>query len=499
LNAADQFASSLLRGGIAADIATREAQAKGITDVEGMKKFVDESVANPNSTASKKADSEALRLTFREKPGMIGSAILNARNQEGAAGAVVEMLFPFVTTPESIVRQGLRSTPLGSVGLAKKVITDIKKGRGAKQAFSSDEAIKRASEQLIGLGGTAAVMMLLNDKDELGRPSITGSMPKTATASERDFLFKNQPPSSIRIGDKWISYARVEPFATYMTTVVDSVNALKSNMAAAKGKGDAAKAEKEFFQAISGPFRDKTFMKAIGDLMEIGSGGKTFSDFMSNQISSFMPNIARSTIRAGRKNFLQRKTRTKQSEGLKGTLKGKAKELVTQAIPTETKFTNNVRIDHWGNPVKVPSVFGEKATEKPVADWMFKLLSPVEVQGANIPQSVDRAILAFNSNPENEKKYWPTQLSDLKVSGDKNSQMTDDEFEQFARLRGQKATEFFAKQGLDVKDMDNPTDEDIEQIRTTFTDAGKAAKDKLFGKQIAEINKAADAKRRGRL
>ena len=73
--------------------------------------------------------------------------------------------------------------------------------------------------------------------------------------------------------------------------------------------------------------------------------------------------------------------------------------------------------------------------------------------------------------------------------------MTDDEFEQFARLRGQKAKEFLSR--LSLADASNPTVAEIEQIKEAFQAAGAEAKGELFGREIDDINRAKEEKRRG--
>lgn len=493
LNSADIIASEVIRGGLTADFAVREAQAKGITSVEQMTKYVENSIKNPESAPSKKAEKEALRLTFREKPGDIASWVLKQRNKPGAVGVAAEMLFPFVTTPASLVKQGVRATPLGSIALARRLRADIKR-KGAKQAFSSDEAIKRGSEQMVAMALTGALMAMMNDKDEQGRPRITFSMPPDATPEERDFLYKNQPPQSIRVKgtdgvERWRSYARIEPLATTLTTVGDSISALQGVPDAVTGKKDVGDVGRDMIKAVTGPFRNKTFLKAMGEIIEALSGenrGRSLIDVVNNQISSLMPNIARSTIRAGQDTFQERRARRKPKEGLGGFARSQARQIATQAIPAKTPFTNNVRIDHWGNPINRQTPNG--ATDGDgftIPKFMYRLLSPSEIQETGIATPIDMAILSWNAEADKGSAYWPTRLSDLKVIGDKNSRMTDDEFEQYARTRGEYAKQMFGS--WSPEDPANPTMHDIQRIKLTFTKAGQIAKARLFGTDIRDI------------
>jgi len=485
LNAMDIYASEILRSGLAADFATREAQAMGIKSIDGITKFVEQATKDPQSRSNLKAEKESLRLTFRDEPGKFAKMILKWRNTPGTFGVIGELMFPFVTTPASLVKQGVRATPLGSVGLLSKVIEDSKKGKGISRSLTDDEGIKRLSEQVIGWTATVALAHMVENKDEFGRPRITGSMPADATPEERDFLYRNQPPQSIRIGNQWVSYARIEPLATTLTTTIDMLKAAKTGVGFAKGEQSAEKFSNEVTKAITSPFRDKTYMKALGELLEAASGDegtKGLPDIVSNQITSLMPNIIKSGFRAKQDEFQERRSRSKTSEGPAGALRARGKQSATQLIPTRSSFTTNVRIDHWGDPIKRQS-----SPISFVPDVMWRMLSPVEVQSTGVQTPIDMAILSWNDKAEKGDEYWPTRLNDKKVRGDDNSTMTDDEFEQFARTRGEIAKEFFAEDGFTVDDPTNPTSREIDIIKKLFSKAGRIARNELFGIEAREI------------
>ena len=42
------------------------------------------------------------------------------------------------------------------------------------------------------------------------------------------YKFRAVPPLSIRIGNKWISYSRIEPLAVTLATIVDAINEIKN-------------------------------------------------------------------------------------------------------------------------------------------------------------------------------------------------------------------------------------------------------------------------------
>jgi len=70
------------------------------------------------------------------------------------------------------------------------------------------------------MGITAA---LANQVDE---ENVTGSYPKDA-AKRNAMIAAGIPEYSIKIGDTYYSYARVEPLATIMGVTVDGINAVR--------------------------------------------------------------------------------------------------------------------------------------------------------------------------------------------------------------------------------------------------------------------------------
>ncbi len=67
------------------------------------------------------------------------------------------------------------------------------------------------------------------------------------------------------MGDRWVSYDRIEPFSTVMGLVVDSMNAIKTG--AMKGETVPESLVKNIFKIVGMNFLDKTFTEGLGKAM----------------------------------------------------------------------------------------------------------------------------------------------------------------------------------------------------------------------------------------
>jgi len=175
--------------------------------------FVRSQIENSDSQSWSNALEKAKELTFQTKPGAIANAIIKGRRTPGIGGFVARHVVPFVTTPTNILKTGLRRTPLGAIdAIAKK----------AKGELPSGQVLRRSSEQLLAWGTAMWLYGMVNsDSDE--PPKITGSAAALNERGKRDLQYRTYPPQSIRIGDQWFSYARIEPVATSLSTMIDAM------------------------------------------------------------------------------------------------------------------------------------------------------------------------------------------------------------------------------------------------------------------------------------
>lgn len=193
----------------------------------------------------------AKQATFQADLGKFGNQILAFRANHPWIAPVI----PFVKTPINIMKDALSYTPLGI--FAKNTPMDVRLARTA-----------------IGVGiGTALAQ-------QVAEGNVTGSYPKDA--AKRDAMIAaGIPEYSIKIGDTYYSYARVEPLATIMGATVDGIIAFNDWRAK---PGYDTKKEKQFIVDIVGGITknivSKTYLEGISGVMQAmhnpGQYGESF-------------------------------------------------------------------------------------------------------------------------------------------------------------------------------------------------------------------------------
>lgn len=146
----------------------------------------------------------AKEKVFQENLGGIARGVQEFRAKNPLAGA---LLLPFVKTPYNILKEGAAYMP-GIGALARKEIIDPLVGKGTGEfgwaAFQPVQRERLIAKQMLGMAAT----MYVNSLVEQGY--ITGSNPKG-----------DLPKYSMKIGDSWYSYARIEPLASLFGIVTD--------------------------------------------------------------------------------------------------------------------------------------------------------------------------------------------------------------------------------------------------------------------------------------
>jgi hypothetical protein len=122
-------------------------------------------------------------------------------------------------------------------------------------AFKEEKIPEFYAQQVMGAG----LMLATYGMVESGM--ITGHY-STDPATRNRQIASKVPEMSIRIGDRWVSYNRVEPFSTIMGLVVDGMQALKEG----KMKGEDPGVS-DITKIVGVNLLDKTFTEGLGKAM----------------------------------------------------------------------------------------------------------------------------------------------------------------------------------------------------------------------------------------
>lgn len=220
--------------------AVRIARGEGLKG-EALKRRIAELSDYPTDAMLQRSMDYARYLTFQRKLGPLASKV-----SAGTSDAPVLKLFlPFVRTPTNLLKFAAERSP--AAPLLKEWRADFRAG-GARR----DLAISKA---LVGTGfGMAIYEAALQGR-------ITGSAP-TDPAKARLMYADGFQPYSIRIGDKWYSYKRLDPFSSTLGVAADLA-------LLPEGLSERQREDKTtlLVASILGNLANKTWLSGVSDLL----------------------------------------------------------------------------------------------------------------------------------------------------------------------------------------------------------------------------------------
>jgi hypothetical protein len=215
---------------------------------------------NPTPAMAHAAHEVALHNTFQNDLGKFGASI--SRAVKAAPYNIGQYLFPFTKTPANLVKA---STEFSPYGLLKGI------------------ACGDVNQQAAGLVGSAVALAVayaaLNGH-------ITGGGP-TDWKRQQTLESTGWQPYSIKVGNKYYSYHRLEPLGLTFGLVADAIHGAKTgeDPEVTQSKADTAVAH-IMRNASSLPFlyEMSALLQAIDD-----PSGRRIDNFVDRQIASFIP------------------------------------------------------------------------------------------------------------------------------------------------------------------------------------------------------------------
>jgi len=292
----------------------------------------------------------ALESTFQDDTTKFTRYLQSMRNSY----PWLTLIIPFIKTPERILVQAVRRTP---VGLAKSLY-NIKTGK-----ISGGLATDRLAQGMLGSAVMAGIYMLA--KDGL----ITGGGPPDPE-ERRNWLKTGKQPYAIRVGKEWISLARIEPLATTLGMAADLAQASDEKIA-----GDFAD---KLHASIVNNITNKTYLEGIVSFAEaMGDPDRYGAQVWKRLIGAAVPNMLASAARAIDPTI-------RQTDSIKDTLMSRV-PILSESVPAKLTGT--------GEPVKR----GETALSRFASPFRY---SPEAGPEANL----ERLFLETGYNPSTPPK-----------------------------------------------------------------------------------------------
>ncbi len=249
------------------DVARRLNGEKALTETD-KKLYYNERL----NRIGRNAERAARTSTFQDLPGTFTRAALRLRNTH----PWLTLFVPFIATPSRILSQAMARTPFGLARAVKRAAKGETKGGVAADELAAGVWGTMLSAGLYGLAESGI---------------ITGSGP--TDPKERSLWKKaGKEPYSVKIGDTWVSMARLEPMATVLGLAADL-----SEVKNAKKAGDAVD---KLVAAATNNIMSKTYLEGVSSLIEAVEDPERYGSMFAKKFvgSVTVPNIVAAAARA---------------------------------------------------------------------------------------------------------------------------------------------------------------------------------------------------------
>ena len=456
MSAIDQFYKTLFTnldvGVHAAHLARTEAEAfnrkqkdasKHMTEQE-MADRAEELLLDKRSPAWVEALNQAEQKMFQDDGGVISQKVIgvseNIRSIPLVGPAFQHLVAPFVRTPTRIIGNALVRMPVIGVPVYHKMYQNYKDGNHVLKGVSR-EALSQ-----ISVGLLVSLLWNLVDADE-EETTFTGAK---GALGEKSRTFRYQegvaPPQGVRIAGKWYQYDRFDPFAMGLATVVDSIQALKSDKSIGEKGADVAR-------SIGGSVQEKTFFRSVGDLIKAVDSEDGGQRWVASSLTRFVPNLYTQAARASSPTITDSRADTAFE-----SFKKRAKIAPAEDIH-----------DPWGRKAKTSGgITGVKS-------------KPAE------PFIGDRVFINWNRlHPKADDQRYPTRPRPEYTYNGVKQKMSEEQYSQYAELAGTLAMNVIEKMISD--DMArNPDDVTMKVVEGAISRARMMLKDHLHSKGNMDI------------
>lgn len=251
--------------------ALRNATAEGFTGPE-LATRMREIIANPPDHIKIASADAALYSTFTNQAGEFGQAVMRMRNIDSPLNPL-PFILPFVRTPVNIARYAFERTPLAP--LVGQWRADIAAG-GAR----ADLALARMST------GTVIMMTALDYADS---GMLSGRGPKDQ--GERESMTRQGwQPYSVKVGDRYFSYNRTDPFGMTMGFAADIAESIKHGEIDQDDADEWSEVMAMSIAAVSQVSINKTYLSGVSNFVEMMSDPTRYSEkYVTDFVASFLP------------------------------------------------------------------------------------------------------------------------------------------------------------------------------------------------------------------
>lgn len=414
LMAEDEFFKSVAYRGELQAHAWREASREGLKGDEFAKK-VQAIIRDPPEHIKLAAQDASNYATFTKELGVGGKLFQRIVSEHPA----LRVITPFIRTPLNIMKAVGERTPLAF--MSRAVRADIKAG-GARR----DLALARISLGSVSMAAFA---------DLAGQGVITGAGPPDPEL-KAILRRKGIPAYSIRIGDRWHAYNRLDP--------VGSLMGLAADMAGVMGQlndADASELAGAAVLSIAQNMTNKTFMAGLSETISVLNqvspdvGITKGSQFISNLLGSAVPSFVAQKERRDDPAVRDVRPDPEASFGLLAEVLNKIKSRVpgwSQSLPPMRNLWGEIIMASPGlGPDIISPIYTSEEKPSPIDDELWRNQIQIEMpsrilEGVELtPSQYSRYVeLAGNALKDNSGKGLKDSLNQV-ITEDRYLRRTD--------------------------------------------------------------------------
>ncbi|MHB0965564.1 MAG: ADP-ribosyltransferase-containing protein [Bellilinea sp.] len=269
MSAGDIVTTSMYQRGELATLAMRKAFDEGLSPkTREFSERIQELIDNPTAEMAADAQNAATRMAFNTEAGEKLRSL-----QTMVKKAHLEWMLPFIRTPANIAMEMARMSPFAPV--VGRWRADIAKGGVAR-----DKAI---AEVVVGSGIMALTIAYASSGNITGSGDPDPGKKRTKEGVEQ--------PYSVKIGDTWYEYSRIQPMGTLMGMAADM-----SNVWEHMTDDERDKIPKLLATAFGNAITNQTFLQGITNVVNAISDPGRFGPRFAQQLAgSTVPNIVGQT------------------------------------------------------------------------------------------------------------------------------------------------------------------------------------------------------------
>lgn len=350
------------------------AQAVRIAHKEGLKGEARESriaelVADPTDEMLERALDYGRYLTFQRKLGDFGQGVSRITGSNLLAKVVV----PFVRTPINLMKFATERSPAAPI---------LKEWRAE---FAAGGASRDLAIAKVLLGSGLATMMYQAAQDGV----ITGAVPPDPKKARLMFADGWQP-YSIKVGDRYVSYSRLDPLSTTIGVAADMAT-LPEGLSD-KQRDDQATM---LVASIMGNLASKTWLSGVSSFVEgLADPGRYAEGWLERTAGAFavpagVAGLARAIDPVARKR-----------EGVGEAIQARVPGMTDELLPRRDVFGEVVPLDSLG-PDFLSPFWQTKSKSDPVIAEMLRIEKGVSAPGKTFTEDGEK----IDYTPEQYDRY----------------------------------------------------------------------------------------------